>query len=71
MIKNLRDFGFGKASMEKVIQEEITELIDMIRQEEMVGKPIRTRGMFNAGDIINKILNSWLSSPVSRTDTET
>lgn len=54
VMKNLRDFGFGKASMEQIIQEEITEFIDSIRKEGVVGNPIQTRGMFNAGHI-NKI----------------
>jgi len=51
VLKNLRDFGFGKASMEGIIQEEISEFIDTIRND--VGKPISTRGLFNAGSSLN------------------
>lgn len=50
-IKNLRDFGFGKASMEQIIQEEIKEFIDTIRKEGKLGKPMKTRGIFNIGEI--------------------
>ena len=36
-LKNLKDLGFGKSSMEILIQEEIEKCIEMLRQE--VGKP--------------------------------
>jgi len=47
VLKNLRDFGFGKSSMEGIIHEEIEEFIASLR--ETVGQPIQTRGLFNAG----------------------
>ena len=36
-LKNLRDLGFGKTSMESLIQEDIEKCIDLLRKE--VGKP--------------------------------
>jgi len=53
VLKNLRDFGFDKSTMEGVIQEEITEFIDTLRKD--VGRPIKTRGLFNTGVLILKI----------------
>ena len=37
-IRNLRDFGFGKTSMEGLIMEEVKELLHWIKQQH--GKPI-------------------------------
>jgi len=53
VLKNLRDFGFGKSSMEVIIQEEISDCIDMLRKD--VGRPIKTRGIFNTGEWLSKI----------------
>ena len=36
-LRNLRDLGFGKTSMESLIQEEIEKCIELLRKE--VGKP--------------------------------
>ena len=36
-LKNLRDLGYGKTSMEILVQEEIDKCIEMLRQE--AGKP--------------------------------
>ena len=32
-LRNLRDFGFGKVSMESLIQEEVEKCIEMLSQE--------------------------------------
>ncbi|XP_021956777.1 cytochrome P450 2J3 [Folsomia candida] len=45
-LKTLRDFGFGKKSMESMVQQEATELIETFRK--MAGKPIQTQNKFNA-----------------------
>ena len=37
-IRNLRDFGFGKTSMEGLIMEEVKEVVDWIKRQN--GKPI-------------------------------
>ncbi len=47
ILKNLRDFGFGKKSMEGLVHEEIQELIEGFKKD--VGKPITTQNRFNAG----------------------
>ncbi|CAG7836820.1 unnamed protein product [Allacma fusca] len=44
-LKTLRDFGFGKKSMEALIMEEVNELINGFKKE--VGKPIVTQNRFN------------------------
>lgn len=44
-LKNLRDFGFGKKSMEGLMMEEIKELVASFRRE--VGQPIVTQNKFN------------------------
>lgn len=46
ILKNLRDFGFGKKSIEGFIHEEIKELIDSFKKS--VGRPITTLNKFNA-----------------------
>jgi cytochrome P450 family 2 subfamily J len=46
ILKNLRDFGFGKKSMEGFVQQEIEELIETFKKD--VGKPMTTQGKFNA-----------------------
>jgi hypothetical protein len=45
-LKTLRDFGFGKKSMESMVLEEATELIETFKKG--VGKPTQTRNKFNA-----------------------
>ncbi|CAL8102464.1 unnamed protein product [Orchesella dallaii] len=45
-LKSLRDFGFGKKSMETVVYDEINELIDTFRKT--IGKPMQTQNKFNA-----------------------
>jgi len=59
VLKNLRDFGFGKSSMEGIIHEEISELIESLRKD--VGKPINTRGLFQAGKLTDYPLYSVIS----------
>ena len=44
-LRNLRDFGFGKKSMEGVAQEDIVELINGLKKE--VGHPIETSRRFS------------------------
>jgi len=44
-LRNLRDFGFGKKSMESLAHEDITELIGNLKKE--VGHPIATAGRFH------------------------
>jgi cytochrome P450 len=46
ILKNLRDFGFGKKSMEALVQQEIEELIEGFKKD--VGKPMQTQNRFNA-----------------------
>ncbi|ODM92367.1 Cytochrome P450 2J6 [Orchesella cincta] len=45
-LKSLRDFGFGKKSVETIVYDEITELIDNFRKT--IGKPMQTQNKFNA-----------------------
>lgn len=45
-LKSLRDFGFGKKSMETIVYDEINELIDTFKT--MTGKPMQTQNKFNA-----------------------
>jgi methyl farnesoate epoxidase/farnesoate epoxidase len=51
-LRHLKDFGFGKKTMESVIQEEVSDLIE--RFKETAGKPISTENAFNAA-ILNAI----------------
>lgn len=44
-LRNLRDFGFGKTSMEEMIMDEVKELIQGIKQDS--GRPILTQNRFN------------------------
>ena len=44
-IRNLRHFGFGKTSMEGLIMEDVTELLNWIKQQ--AGKPISFQRRFN------------------------
>ena len=44
-IRNLRDFGFGRTSMEGLIIEEVKELLDWIKQQN--GQPITLQRRFN------------------------
>jgi len=53
VVKNLRDFGFGRKSMESMIQEEVKALIDLLKRD--IGKPISTKTAFNAGINTNLI----------------
>ena len=45
LLRNLRDFGFGKSSMEDALQEEVQKLIDYLKPKS--DKPI----------IINRLMN--------------
>ena len=47
ILKNLREFGFSKNSMEELIHEDINELIENFTKQ--VGLPISTHHAFNAG----------------------
>lgn len=51
-LRHLRDFGFGRKSMEAIIAEEALELTDRLKAHE--GKPISTDNAFNAA-IINAL----------------
>ena len=51
-LKNLRDLGFGKTSMESLIQEEIEKCIELLRKE--VGKPTQLHLKLNIA-IINAL----------------
>jgi hypothetical protein len=42
-LKNLRDFGFGKKSMEGILQEDVTELVDTLRNKAGVAFSIQRR----------------------------
>ena len=44
-LRNLRDFGFGKKSMESLAQDDIIELINGFKKE--VGHPIETNRRFS------------------------
>jgi hypothetical protein len=45
-LKSLRDFGFGKRSMEVLVQDEVKDLIEAFKKLE--GKPMSTQHKFNA-----------------------
>jgi hypothetical protein len=47
VLRNLRDFGFGRKTMEALIHEEIEELMTTFRKE--IGKPISTQHKFTTG----------------------
>ena len=51
-LRRLRDFGFGTRSMEAIVQDEIQELIERLKQD--VGKPISMQNRFN-GAVINAL----------------
>lgn len=44
-LRNLRDFGFGKKSMESVIQEDISELLEIFKKQ--TGSPFVPHKIFN------------------------
>ncbi len=52
MLRNLRDFGFGKSSMEELIHDEVTKLCQLL---EKIGKePLDLSGTFNVS-IVNSL----------------
>ena len=52
MLRNLRDFGFGKSSMEEIIHDEVTKLCQLL---EKIGKePLDLSGTFNVS-IVNSL----------------
>ncbi len=52
MLRNLRDFGFGKSSMEEIIHDEVTKLCQLL---ERIGKePLDLSGTFNVS-IVNSL----------------
>ncbi|CAG7724125.1 unnamed protein product [Allacma fusca] len=66
-LKNLRDFGFGKNSMEAKIQDEIIELMD--RFKDSVGKPLQIRNAFNAA-VLNALWSIMLGERMKQDDPE-
>jgi cytochrome P450 len=52
ILKTLRDFGFGKKSMEGMVQDEIKELAETFQRE--LGKPISMKNRFN-GPVLNSL----------------
>ena len=44
-MRHLRDFGFGKTSMEQMILDEAMELIEGLKRDS--GKPVITQNRFN------------------------
>jgi cytochrome P450 len=66
-LKNLRDFGFGKNSMEAKIQDEIIELMD--RFAARAGKPIQMRNAFNAA-VVNALWSIMLGERLKQDDPE-
>jgi hypothetical protein len=46
VLKNLRDFGFGKQTIEGIVKEEIKELIANFEKE--LENPVSTQNRFNA-----------------------
>ncbi len=53
-LRNLRDFGFGKKSMESFIHEDITELLDSFKEQE--GKAFIPQRKFNTS-IVRSLWN--------------
>lgn len=53
-LRHLKDFGFGKRSMENLVLDEVAELIQGFKRD--VGKPISTQTRFNVA-----VLNSLWS----------
>ena len=45
VLRNLRDFGFGKKSMENLINEEVADVVDWIKSNE--GKPVSVNKKFS------------------------
>ena len=62
-LKNLRDLGFGKTSMESLIQEEIEKCIELLRKE--VGKPTQLNLKLNIA-IINALWKLLTGEKVMR-----
>jgi len=52
LLRNLRDFGFGKSSMENLFLEEITKLNRKLGEN--VGQPIDLNGIMNVS-IVNAL----------------
>ena len=44
-LRHLRDFGFGKSSMENMILDEVHELLEGMKKD--AGKPVMTQNRFN------------------------
>ncbi|CAG7724124.1 unnamed protein product [Allacma fusca] len=66
-LKNLRDFGFGRNTMEAKIQDEVIEL--MGRFAATAGKPLQMRNVFNAA-VLNALWSIMLGERKKQDDPE-
>lgn len=67
-LRNLRDFGFGKASMESMISDEVSHLLERLRQDS--GKPISTLNYFNIA-VVNALWTITCGKRLKYDDPET
>jgi hypothetical protein len=54
MLRNLRDFGFGKSSMEEVLLDEASKLCQLLEKRSCDGSAICLPGSFNVS-IVNAL----------------
>jgi hypothetical protein len=63
----LRDFGFGKKSMESIIHDEVSDLIERFKQNS--GKPMSIDNAFNAA-VVNAIWSVMTGERFKQDDPE-
>lgn len=68
-MRSLRDFGFGKKSLESIIQQEICELIENLQKECRSGAPISTTNKFNPA-VLNAIWTIMMGERFKQDDPE-
>nr|QST15082.1 CYP370C13 protein [Diaphanosoma celebensis] len=66
-LRNLRDFGFGKSSLQGLVQSEIAELLSHL--EENAGRPIQLSNRFNVA-VVNALWSITTGQRFSQDDPE-